>query len=466
LEIIWQPNKGPQTFALSISDVYETLYGGARGGGKTDAGIVWLGKNIDNPLFRGLVIRKTAEDLSDWLSRAKRLYSSSGVIVAGKPAVLKFPSGAEIRCGHLRDDSAYEKYQGHEYHRMLLEELGQIPNEESYLKLISSCRSTVKGLDPQVFATANPGGRGHAWIKSRFGIGVHDPNIAFRDPISGRYRIFIPATIHDNPILAEADPDYIKYLDSLPEPLRSAWLLGDWDVFSGQYFTEFHPRIHVISEEKAMTMGYGNDINANYVGIDWGFAAPFCALWNQVTSSNKVFFDGELYGTEKHPAYWGEMIANRSRGKTITSSLGDPSMWIRNPMSWNNPSTQMPSDKSIADSLMASGVINLVPANNSRVNGWRNMAQLMHYTEAKKPQLYLIEGTCPNLERTIPIMVRDEKNLEDIDTTLEDHAVDAARYSLSMVHAPSEPRKKLTKNERKIEELMRIPDDDDWHYEF
>jgi len=367
--VIWKPHPGPQTLALSTGDVYETLFGGSRGGGKTDTALVWLLRATTNPRFRGLVIRRTADDLSDWVSRAKRLYASANATVSGKPAVIKFPNGAEIRCGHLRDTDSYEKYQGHEYQRMVIEELGQIPNEESYLKLLSSCRSTVKGLEPQVFCTANPGGKGHAWIKMRWRIGELEPNKAFPDPISKRYRMYIPARVFDNPTLLKMDPDYIHYLESLPEPLRSAWLHGDWDVFAGLYFTEYHPDIHIISEDKARELGYGHAVNNRYTGIDWGYANPFCCLWNEVTPGGTVFFYRELYGTERHPMEWGELIANHSRNEGITMHLGDPSMWIRNPMSWRNPSAQMHSDKSIADSLMGSGVTGLVPANNSRVSG-------------------------------------------------------------------------------------------------
>ena len=159
MNVLWKPHKGPQTYALSIKDCYECLYGGARGGGKTDAGIVWMLKETANSLFRGLVIRRTADDQSDWLDRASRIYTNAKFV--GKPTKIEFPSGAIIRTGHLRDDQAYTKYQGHEYQRMLIEELTQIPDEESYLKLLSSCRSTID-IKPQVFCTANPGGKGHS----------------------------------------------------------------------------------------------------------------------------------------------------------------------------------------------------------------------------------------------------------------------------------------------------------------
>ena len=146
-------------------------------------------------------------------------------------------------------------------------------------------------------------------------------------------------------------------------------------------------------------------------------------------------------------------------------ALGDPSMWIRNPMSWNNPASTMYSDKSVANALMDSGVGNLQPANNDRVNGWRNMSQLMHFDDNIEPSFYIIRGTCPNLVRTIPLMIREDKNPEDLDTKSEDHAVDACRYGLTSVVAPTRPiiDKPILQNQ--IEKLM-MPEDDDWNYDF
>ena len=103
----WHPHP-KQEFALR-QNVYELLYGGSRGGGKTDSGLVWLTEHINNPRFRGLVIRKNADDLSDWLDRAYFMYKLLGVKIAYRPAVLTFPSGAVIRTGHLKDDQAYTK---------------------------------------------------------------------------------------------------------------------------------------------------------------------------------------------------------------------------------------------------------------------------------------------------------------------------------------------------------------------
>ena len=219
----WKPFK-KQEIAL-LSNCFETLYGGARGGGKTDAGIAKVLYWKDNPKFRALVIRKNYTDLKDWRDRALRMYQSSGG--RSSEGDIVFPSGAKVVLGHLKDANAYIKYQGHEYHYMLIEELTQVPSEELYLKLVSSCRSTESDLKPQVFCTSNPGGVGHSWVKKRF-IDPASHGEVFNDPDSGRTRVFIPATVDDNPVLQENDPDYVKFLESLPPDLKAQWRYGSW----------------------------------------------------------------------------------------------------------------------------------------------------------------------------------------------------------------------------------------------
>src|SRR3990167_9541962 len=277
----WHPYP-KQEEALKRAE-YEILYGGARGGGKTDTGLVWLiGESFEpnkplllHPRYRALVIRKNAEDLSDWIDRAYRFFSGFGVDIAYKPAVLRFPSGAVIRCGHLKDDQSYTKYLGQEFPRILLEELTQIPFEKRYLQLIASCRSTIPEIPPQVFATTNPGGVGHKWVKERF-VDPAPAGIRFVDKNIGRSRIFIPATVDDNPTLVKSDPKYISMLEGLKETdvdLWKAWRLGDWNIFAGQYFREFRIRLHTCNpfEPKSSFV--------KFAGIDWGYAPrPFVFL--------------------------------------------------------------------------------------------------------------------------------------------------------------------------------------------
>lgn len=224
IDVHWSPHSGPQTFALKQT-ANEILYGGARGGGKTDASVAWITRWFDNSDLRFLVIRKNSGDLDDWIDRAKRIWAPYNPEFTLRE--VRLPSGAKGRFGHLHDSDAYERYQGHEYQKMIIEELTHIPTEELYLKLLGSNRSTVDGLKPQVFCTTNPGNAGHKWVYERF-VEDRDPGRLYT--YNHRTRIFIPARVRDNPTIVEKDPGYIRYLESLPKPLRKAWLEGSWDT--------------------------------------------------------------------------------------------------------------------------------------------------------------------------------------------------------------------------------------------
>lgn len=238
MKIHWKPQP-KQTIALA-SNEDEILYGGARGGGKTDAGQAWLLYDIDKPRYRALVIRRNATDLDDWIDRAKVMFQTAGGVYVGD--TFNFPSGARVRTGHLKDDNAYSKYQGHEYQKLLLEEVTHISSESNYEKLLGSCRSTIPEIKPQTFCTTNPDGPGYTWVKKRWSIpDFPDGVIKTKDERTGRTRVFIPSKVEDNPVLMNTDPGYIKFLQSIQDDdLREAWLNGSWAgiTLKGAYYTK------------------------------------------------------------------------------------------------------------------------------------------------------------------------------------------------------------------------------------
>lgn len=239
----WKPQ--PIQVQALLSQADETLFGGSRGGGKTDTGQVWLiePKYITNPRYAALVIRRNSNDLNDWIDRAKKMYAPLKPKVTGQQPEFRFPSGAVIRTGHLKDESAYEKYQGHEYQKILIEELTKIPRESDYEKLIASARSTIPNLPARVFATTNPDGPGHDWVKKRWRCDEPDKKIRkHKDSTTNleRTRLFIPATVFDNPTLMQNDPTYVAQLASIQDPLlRKQWLEGSWDTpeVEGAYYS-------------------------------------------------------------------------------------------------------------------------------------------------------------------------------------------------------------------------------------
>jgi len=433
IEIIWSPHP-KQKQALERPE-FEILFGGARGGGKTDTGINWLLYDADNPKLRALVIRKNADDLRDWSDRANQIYSKMGAVKAGNPPEFRWPSGAIFRTGHLKDDQAYTKYQGHEYQRMLIEELTQIPNEESYLRLLGSCRSTVAGLEPQVFLTTNPGNTGHSWVKARF-VDPSPPETPFKDKISGESRIFIKATIDDNPTLMVSDPKYVKRIDALKdtnEELYRAWRFGDWDVFAGQVFNEFRRNKHVIKQLKPASS------YPHYLWIDWGYTAPFACYASAVIRMkehktgevfNRVITYQEWYGVEKTPDEWAEEIYKYAQQRKFVKCIVDPAMLNTN------------TDGSL--SIGKAMIKKWNKLNNNKL--WVNMERGNNKRDSQVPIIknwlsiapdglpyWIITERCINLIRTLPLLVYDKHRKEEIDTNSEDHSADSCSYGLKAI---------------------------------
>lgn len=435
LTVSWKPHPGRQTDALKRTE-FEVLYGGARGGGKTDAGLAWLTRPfVDCPdlisYYRGLVLRKNASDLSDWIDRATLFFRHLHGQIVGNPPVIKFPCGAFIRTGHMADVNAYNKYIGHEYARILIEELTQVPSEQDYLKIISSCRSTT-GIKPQVFCTTNPGNVGHIWVKSRWGINGKPPYTVQTvvDPLTGLDRVFIPAKIDDNPTLTRTQPQYENQLNSLPEPLRSAWRLGDWDVFAGQYFS-INPGVHGV--EPFMVPDALDLVGS----VDYGTTNPTSfGLWFQDKSNNCNYRIGEYYQAGLTGSEHARNIVNfckshpKTDGRLPKIIYADPSMWIKIRLTDEVLPAQSPAE------LFQGAGLNLFQANNDRINGWRITKELLHYNEKKEPEIKYFRGYCNNFESLMPMQIHDEKNVEDVKKTEFDHIADETRY-YSIMMRPS-----------------------------
>jgi hypothetical protein len=329
---------GPQSMALN-STAFEVLYGGARGGGKTAALIAWLclgNRDLppDHPChvsylnhknFRALVLRRDATDLKEFIAEATTFFSYFG-LVGGKskddPPIFKFASGATIYTNHLKNEDAFEKYKGWNLHKVGIEELTLIETQRSYLKVLGSVRSVFPEIRPQIFCTTNPDGNGSPWVRKRFVyvIGVDGKRIPWgtkmRDPLSGLTRVFIPAKLSDNPSLGA---DYKAVMMLQDEKTRRAWLDGDWDALTGNYFSGFRPNgplsgeppeaNHVIPGIPAMLMPWW----PRHIGVDWGFKHNAAAYWLcQNEDDDRLHVYRELVQSGLGSEQLGAKIANES----------------------------------------------------------------------------------------------------------------------------------------------------------
>ena len=223
----------------------EVLFGGAAGGGKSYGQIVdALLFALRYPRSRQLVLRRTFAELEKSLIRTslalfpRDIYSFNSSCHTGK-----FKNGSCIDFGYCAVEHDVYQYQSAEYDCVRFDELTHF-TEAQYVYLISRVRGANR-YPKQIKSSTNPGGIGHSWVKARF-VDAAPPSTSFTGS-DGMSRIFIPSLLDDNRFLTTSDPGYKKRLLALPEREKKALLFGDWNIFEGQYFSEFSKEAHVVS---------------------------------------------------------------------------------------------------------------------------------------------------------------------------------------------------------------------------
>ncbi len=234
---VWAPQEGPQTAAIECP-VEDILFGGAKGGGKTDWLIGdWL-KHADlyGKHAHGILFRRTYKQLAEVMRRCQELFPKLGAWWRAKDETWFFPNGAILELRYLDSDADAEQYEGHEFTWEGFDEVGDWASPYGIDRLRSRLRS-VHGVPCVSRLTANPKGRGHVWLKRRY-ITPARPMIPFFDAEKEVYRVFIPSRLQDNQILVKNDPHYVRRLRGSGTPrMVKAWLEGDWsDDLDGGLF--------------------------------------------------------------------------------------------------------------------------------------------------------------------------------------------------------------------------------------
>lgn len=472
-----EPTPLQQAFIQSPAD--ETLYGGARGGGKTFAVIIdWLVHSEAYGRYaRGIVFRRELVELDDFIEAAKEVLLAANHTWHEGKKYFKSPKGAILRCRYLDNDADAQKYQGHAYSRVYVEEIGNFPSLTPIRKLFACLRPPIANGPPircQFKATANPGGPGQTWVKMRY-IDPTAPMTPFSEDNGKRYRVFIPAKLQDNPHLMENDPGYVDRLkDAGSEELVKAWLDGDWDSVVGQYFREFSRKKHVIP-----TVPIPGHWRVRYRAHDWGSARPNCTLWFVVANGEDIpgvdvhiprgalVVYRERYGWNGKPNE-GERKTAREVAKAILECEKDDHKLIHNNYELNkiDPATFATNGgPSIAEEMAREGVW-FKRADNRRVAGQGPMGgwdQVRHRLKGNGdyPMIFIMD-CCTHLIRTLPMLPADPDNLDDVDSDAEDHPADTLRYGC--MARPFEPPKNRSEQESKKygRELYSFTMDDAW----
>lgn len=436
--IIPMPNIKQQQFFRSRAKY--TGYGGARGGGKS-----WSVRQksklmcIRYPGIRVLIVRQTYKELTNnHINILRPELVPEYARYNNTDKVFTFHNGSTITFMYCRNDGDLSGLQGTEYDVIFIDEATNLT--EYQIKAITACMRGTNNFPKRCYMTCNPGGPGHQYIKRIFVDKRYEPG-EYPDEYE-----FIQALVDDNIALMESQPEYKRQLEALPPKIREAWLHGSWDIYEGQFFEDF-----IDNEEGYQTRQWTHVIEPFeppahwkiYHSYDFGYAKPASLGWWAVDEEGVVYRIMEYYFWNGNPNEGAKLTPDQQfqkireierthpwlKGKNITGPA-DPSIW----------------DESRGDSVAdaaAKHQVYFTPGDNNRIAGWMQMHYRMQFDENGYPMMYVFRN-CKQFIRTIPLQVYSETHVEDLDTSLEDHTADEARYFLQSrpikPHIPVEKR--------------------------
>ena len=352
------------------SEAFETLFGGAAGGGKS------YGQLVDALIYalqygksKQIIFRRTFPDLERSIIRTSlELYPREIASYNSSKHTWTFDNGSIIDFGYIDTENDVYQYQSAEYDVIRFDELTHF-TEYMYTYMISRCRG-ANDYPKRIKSSTNPGGVGHLWVKERFvDIGpsgeIHTCRLETGQETT---RLFIPSFVTDNKFLMERDPEYVKRLDALPEKERKALKEGNWDIFDGQCY------------------------------------------WIAIDPQGYEYCYKELYESDLIISEAAAKILEMNGDDKIKYTYAPPDLWNR----------RQDTGKNAYDIFRENGII-LTKTSNNRVLGWYSVQEHLKIEKIKDEQTgeeikrskLRFFSTCRHILRTLPAIQRDEKNPND-----------------------------------------------------
>ena len=442
-----------------VSRATEILFGGAAGGGKSffmRFFAVWCA--VYCPGIQVYLFRRTHPDLQKNHMEGP---TSLPVILAplinrrlvqinyGK-GIISFVNGSRIFLCHCQYEKDLTGYQGAEIHVLLIDELTHF-TEKMYRFLRGRCRlgawnppKELRNAFPRILTGSNPGGVGHNWVKQMFVTAAPWMKI-WKTPKEegGMLRQFIPARLEDNPTMEMNDPEYRERLMGLGDKsLVLAMLEGDWNIVSGGALDDVWNSARQIIQPFDIPQEW--HISRSF---DWGSTAPFSVGWWAKSNGEDVRLkDGswryfpagsfiriaEWYGWSGKANEGCKMLAvDVARGiKKREEAMGIARRVKPGPADSAIFATE--NGNCIADDMEQEGVrwVKADKGPGSRINGLEKVRELLKASSQERPERpgMWAFSNCIHFSRTMPVLPRNEKNWEDVDSDAEDHIYDETRY--------------------------------------
>lgn len=463
LEVVWAAQPGAQDAFLRCP-VFEVLLEGNRGGGKTDALVMDFAQHCGKgfgPDWRGIIFRQTYKQLDDVVAKTKKWIPRifPGATLNMSAMHWDWPGGERLVMSYMEREQDYWKYHGHAYPWVGWEELTTWPTDRCYKVMMSCCRSAragVVGADGKYLrmprryrATTNPYGVGHNWVKKRFGLPV-SPGKRCGEIIEDR--VAVHCSLTENQVLLAAEPEYKKRVEEAARnpSEKAAWVEGSWDIVAGGMFDDVWSPAHSIVA-RPFQIPRAWRINRSY---DHGQTRPFSVGWWAESNGEPADGYGQVKGDLFRIREWYGWCGQDNEGLKMASAaigrgiLEREARWgIRDRVRPGPADSSIFDDfepgKSVAGEMEREGVRweRADKGPGSRKQGWQRMREMMINAvpgaegTRERPGLFIFP-VCDQFIRTVPVLPRDDKDLDDVDTDAEDHIGDESRYRTRQ-HAPA-----------------------------
>lgn len=420
----------PKQLAFLAFDGLEAFYGGAAGGGKSDALLMAALQYVDVPNYSAVLFRRSYTDLAlpgalmdrahEWLADAIK---RKEVRWDRETHTFHFPSGATIAFGYISAPRDMYRYQSAEFQYIAFDEIAEWPDDEAYKFLFSRLRKThAIDVPLRVRCASNPIGPGAVWVRRRF--------LENNPPASGEgQRIYVPANFEDNPYLEKES--YLRSLRELPESTQRRLIEGSWEEIDDAAFPDFKPGIHVIPPISPPWDW------RRWEAMDFGVTNPTAWYAAALSPQGHTIIYGEYYQPGLIQEHASNILTLRARewGEPLLS-LCDPAIKARTGFGVSGRGDTVHSE------FQRNGLY-LVPANNDRIEGRVRLSQLLrpdlslpfpewHPNSGQygSPKLF-ITANCKNLIeqlKTAPLDADEGEIVDPFWETRYGHGVAAARY--------------------------------------
>lgn len=446
-------------------------YGGAAGGGKSDGMI--MGAIIACCTYSGIAVGYFRRKFTQLEGAGGAIWRSTQLLA---PLVDKglvkwngglyrwtFFNGSVIQFAHLQHEHDVQNYQSQQFDILCFDEATHFSRFQ-YRYMLSRNRSNTPNMPrPFIMMGTNPGGIGHTWFKDEF-VRAGEPETVMKvevEPGKFEEHMFIPAKLSDNYALEERDPEYRQNLENQPEHIRRQLLEGDWDSAEGVAFPEWRANVHIVEPFEVPEEWI------KFRSLDWGYAKPYSVQWFAVDYDGRLYCYRELYG-------WGGEADKGSKEDPadVALKIWEAEHWRDENGRWHSENIydavaddaifggRQDNSKDIAEQF-ADALLELDKKYGTKTMFWRRVGkgpksrisgrlELHHRLKipvneegqqtGERPMLVFFPAA-KHIIRTLPELLNDERNPEDVDTTMEDHAYDTLRYACMSRPMASKTRK-------------------------